>query len=388
MFKDQCKATLNILLLIVIIIATTNKTAWADDERKNRQRFEQLSAESTQLKQLLAQFKSKRSRLQTQLQKSETDIGSIQKKTRQIIAKLQQEKDELDNLQSKRKTLQQQKQQQQQLISKQIVAAYQVGKQKKIKILLNQEQPDKVSRALTYYDYFNQARSEQITNFSNIVEELNQLEPQILSRTQSLSLIKSRLDNEHKNLTIKKQAREINLSNINASITTSDQKLRQNTKDRAELEQLLEAVEKSLANITIPSNYKPFTSRRGKLPWPVKGRISGRFGSLRSDGGQRWQGVKIQAKEGSQVQAIHHGRIVFADWFRGSGLLVIVDHGDGYMSLYAHNQSILKETGEWITSGETIATVGNSGGQKRASLYFEIRHNGKPANPAKWCKRA
>jgi len=117
----------------------------------------------------------------------------------------------------------------------------------------------------------------------------------------------------------------------------------------------------------------------------VKGVISNSYGSRKTSGGLRWQGVSLKAAEGSPVRSVHNGRVVFADWFKGSGLLLIVDHGDGYMSLYAHNQSLLRETGDWIKAGEPIATVGTSGGQLKPTLYFEIRHNGKPVNPGHWC---
>ena len=100
----------------------------------------------------------------------------------------------------------------------------------------------------------------------------------------------------------------------------------------------------------------------------------------------RWQGVNIPAKEGTTVRSIHHGRVVYADWLRGSGLLLIIDHGDGYMSLYAHNQSLLRDVGEWVSAGTPVATVGDSGGQAKAALYFEIRYQGKPTDPARWCR--
>jgi septal ring factor EnvC (AmiA/AmiB activator) len=121
------------------------------------------------------------------------------------------------------------------------------------------------------------------------------------------------------------------------------------------------------------------------MPWPVKGKPSNTFGRARNEGKMRWQGITIPAKEGVTVRAIHHGRVVYSDWLRGSGLLLIIDHGDGYMSLYAHNQSLLRDVGEWVTAGTPISTVGSSGGRDRAALYFEIRHQGKPTNPAKWC---
>ncbi len=132
--------------------------------------------------------------------------------------------------------------------------------------------------------------------------------------------------------------------------------------------------------------HKPFKALRGGLEWPARGRLVSLFGTQRA-GNLKWDGVVIAAKEGSEVKAIHHGRVAFSDWLRGFGLLMIIDHGDGYMSLYGHNQSLFKETGDWVEPGETIAVMGNSGGQRNAGVYFGIRYKGKAVNPKKWCKR-
>ncbi|ARN73604.1 murein hydrolase activator EnvC family protein [Oceanicoccus sagamiensis] len=359
-----------------------------NDETKTRQQIQQLNKEMAALRKLLSEFKGQRSDVQNSLQKSEVDIGSVQKKIRGIQQQLSQEQAELESLQVKRKALNTARRDQQKFIEQQVLAAYQVGQQKKIKVLLNQEQPDKISRALTYYDYFNQARSEQIENYINIISELNTIEPRIVEKTQTLSNAKAKLGKAHQSLLASKKARQKNLAKINSAIKNNDQRLKQASKNRSELERILAAVEQTLANISIPSDYSPFGKLKGKLPWPVSGKPSNRFGYKRNGTALRWQGLAIPATEGSKVEAIHSGRVVFADWLRGSGLLVIIDHGDGYMSLYAHNQSLLKETGDWVNPGDMIATVGNSGGQQRAGLYFEIRHNGKPTDPRRWCKRA
>ena len=131
---------------------------------------------------------------------------------------------------------------------------------------------------------------------------------------------------------------------------------------------------------------KAFAGLRGKLKWPSRGRLANRYGSRRKEGKLKWQGVMIKAPEGTEVTAISHGRIAFSDWLRGFGLLTIIDHGDGYMSLYGGNQSLYKEVGDWVEAGDVIASVGNSGGHRETALYFEIRHNGKPTNPLKWCR--
>lgn len=387
MFKGILPMVLNVAFSVLLSLLLGSTLAIANNDSEKQRQLEQLEKEMQELKGLLSNFKSQRSKLQSSLQKSEVNIGQLQKKIRSIKQQLLTEQRELRALQQQRGELESAKKSQTKYIEQQILAAYQVGQQKKLKILLNQEQPEKLSRALTYYDYFNQARSEQIESYVDIISELDQLEPKIFRKTHSLTEAKNSLSMEHRNLLRRKEEREKNLLTINSEIKNKDQRLRKIAKDRSELERLVEAVEQTLANISIPKDYRAFTSLKGKLPWPVAGKPSNRFGSRRSDSSLRWQGLNIPANEGKQVNAIHHGRVVFADWLRGSGLLIIIDHGNGYMSLYGHNQSLLKEPGEWVAGGETIATIGNSGGQSRAGLYFEIRHNGKPTDPGKWCRR-
>jgi septal ring factor EnvC (AmiA/AmiB activator) len=340
------------------------------------------------LKKLLDEFKRTRSSLQTELSKSEVQIGTLKTKIKAIEQQLDKQQQRLAELQGERRQLKLAQKQQQKYIEQQILAAYQIGHENKLKILLNQQDPEKLSRSLNYYDYFNRARSEQIEQYVNIITELNNIEPRITKTTESLSNSRQSLLLEHNKLLDSKTKRKQNLAKINAAIKNKDQQLRKTAKDRAELEQLLATMKQSIANISTPTDYLPFKTLRGKLPWPVAGKPSNNFGGRRSGSDVRWKGLSIPAREGVEVTAIHHGRVIFADWLRGSGLLVILDHGDGYMSLYAHNQSLLRETGEWVNTGEAIATVGNSGGQQSANLYFEIRHNGQPTDPRKWCKRS
>ena len=361
--------------------------AYGDDAEQQKQQLKQLDKQVNELQKLLNGFKSKRSNLQNQLRKSEINIGQLQKQIRNTQTQLNKEQNELKKLQAKRHLLKAQKREQQLQIEQQIVSAFQIGQQKKLKVLLNQEDPEKLSRALAYYDYFNRARAEQVTAYGKTINEINTVEPAIAFRTNNLKIAKAQLQVEHKELLKNKSAREKSLTTINNSIKDKDQLLKKLYSDREELEQLIEAVEQTIANISIPSDYLPFKQLKGKLSWPINGKASNRFGSRRSGSKLRWQGINIPAKQGTNIKAVHHGRVVFADWLRGSGLLVIIDHGDGYMSLYAHNQSLLSETGDWVSAGETIATTGNSGGQQQSGLYFEIRHNGKPTNPQPWFRR-
>ena len=176
------------------------------------------------------------------------------------------------------------------------------------------------------------------------------------------------------------------LASLQGQQRSQSDQLRSREAERAELNRVIKRLEEAVVSIPTPAGNQPFAQAQGKLPLPLRGRIQARFGSQRgSDARLKWDGLLISAAAGSQVSAIHGGRVVFADWLRGSGLLLILDHGDGYLSLYGHNQSLLKEVGTWVQPGEAIATVGTSGGQADPSLYFAIRHRGQALDPARWC---
>ena len=362
--------------------------AQADEERATQSQLKKLRGEIAELSRLLQGFRDERSKLQGSLRSSEVEIGEIQKRMRTIQQQLEEQQRELERLNEQRDDLQSSRRQQAEQIEKQVRGAYQLGRQHKIKVLLNQENPDTVSRALAYYDYFNRARSERIEAYVDLISELDHIEPRIRQQVDTLAVARGQLQQQQSALVDARAQRQQSLARLEATIQNKDQELKAKANDRAELEKLLSAMQETLANLQLPADYRPFAELKGKLPWPVNGRTAHRFGSLREGSELRWQGVTINAGEGETVQAIHNGRVVFADWFRGAGLLLILDHGNGYMSLYGHNQSLLRDVGDWIATGEPIATVGSSGGNRQAGLYFEIRHNGRPTDPGQWCQRA
>lgn len=363
-------------------------SAQADEERATQAQLKKLRSEIAELNRMLQNFRGERSKLQNSLRSSEVEIGEIQKRMRSIQQQLEQQQRELERLNQQRDDLQSSRRQQAEQIARQVRGAYQLGRQHKIKVLLNQENPDTVSRALAYYDYFNRARGERIEAYIDLISELDHIEPRIRQQVDTLATAREQLQQQQLALVDARAQRQQNLARLEAAIQNKDQELKAKASDQAELEKLLSAMQETLANLQLPADYRPFAELKGKLRWPVDGRTAHRFGSAREGSAIRWQGVTIQASEGETVKAIHNGRVVFADWFRGAGLLLILDHGNGYMSLYGHNQSLLREVGDWITTGEPIATVGNSGGNRQAGLYFEIRHNGQPTDPGQWCQRA
>jgi septal ring factor EnvC (AmiA/AmiB activator) len=170
---------------------------------------------------------------------------------------------------------------------------------------------------------------------------------------------------------------------LTKEINTDNKKLEDLEISQKELEQLIESVQETLANIDFSQPLEGIKHLKGKLKWPTKGKHIQKYGS-RLTGGLRSNGVIIKADEGSAVKAIHYGRVVYADWLRGFGLMLIIDHGKGYMSLYGYNQALYKQVGDWVEVDETIAIVGQSGGRKESALYFELRSKGKPFNPKRW----
>jgi septal ring factor EnvC (AmiA/AmiB activator) len=261
-----------------------------------------------------------------------------------------------------------------------------MGRDAHVKVLLSQQNPQTVSRVMAYYDYFFAARTDLLASYRETLAGLEQLETEISQTSGRLEDTMRTLQQQREALADAQVARKQAVAGLSADIASKGSQLQQLERDRGKLEELLKALEEAVANLKVPADYQAFAAARGKMPWPLAGQPSNRFGTSRNAGKMRWQGLTIPAREGTPVHAIHHGRVVYADWFRGSGLLLIIDHGDGYMSLYAHNQSLLREVGEWVTAGTPIGTVGSSGGLDKPALYFEIRHNGKPTNPSAWCR--
>ncbi|MDB6063306.1 MAG: ATPase [Verrucomicrobiaceae bacterium] len=389
------------LLITACAVAFFSVPLHAADNDGAQQQLDQIKNEIGKLQQALREFKDERVRLQGDLKKSETDMSATQKRIQQIQQQLLQQQQDLQKLQQQRQSLQQSKKNQQEQIALQVRAAYELGQQNKLKALLNEEDPSRIGRNMAYYDYFNRARAEQIDAYVELLSKLDNLQPQIEQKSEQLRVAKSDLDKQQQQLVNARDERSRTLAKLNENILSKGDQLKQRGRDRATLEQVLQKIERdsrereskqrdAIAHSQLQPvlSGQPFRELRGQLPWPVAGKQENQFGRAREGSDMRWQGVTISAREGDTVRAIHNGRVVFAEWLRGSGLLIIVDHGDGYLSLYAHNQTLLKASGDAVKAGDSIATVGSTGGEQQAGLYFEIRHKGVPADPAEWCRRA
>lgn len=359
----------------------------ARDPQQLQEQLRELEAEIQKFRDMLEETRGERAKLESTLEANEKEISELLKRIEQIQKDIEAGEDRISELRTEQRELELARQEQQRLIEKQIRAAYEIGNQEFLKVVLNQEDPDQIARMVTYYDYFNRARAAQISEFRKTIADLDDVTRQIAARNRTLAADRLELGSRKTALEAVRADKERTLLALNREIRETGSALELREQDRERLEALLERITAGIVNLPTPADTVPFEERRGQLLLPVAGKITNRFGTQRSAGGRlRWNGIFIEAEAGEPVAAVHYGRVVFSDWLRGFGLLLIINHGDGYMSLYGHNQVLYREPGDWVTAGEIIATVGDSGGQQRSGLYFEIRHAGKPADPQHWCQ--
>ncbi|MBD8482267.1 murein hydrolase activator EnvC [Pseudomonas coleopterorum] len=413
--------------------------AFADERAQTQQQIDATRKDIAELQKTLGTLQAERSGVQKELRTTETEMGKLEKQVEALQKELKKTEGELERLDGEKAKLQAARVEQQRLIAIQARAAYQSGRQEYLKLLLNQQNPEKFARTLTYYDYLSQARLEQLKRFNQTLQKLAGVEKDINLQQAQLLVQQGNLDSQREDLDKVRKERQVALAKLNDQYKQGDQKLQARQQDQEDLAKVLKTIEETLARqareaeearqkallaaqeaeqrrqreaaaaaareAPAPAPQAPraptgpmvsssgesfggaFASARGKLPWPVDGRLLARFGETRGDDVRtKWDGVMISASAGSQVHAVHGGRVVFADWLRGAGLLVILDHGNGYLSLYGHNQTLLKSAGDVVKAGDAIATVGTSGGQSTPALYFAIRQQGKPTDPSQWCR--
>jgi septal ring factor EnvC (AmiA/AmiB activator) len=273
--------------------------------------------------------------------------------------------------------------QQKLVLSKQIRSAYMTGNYDFAKMLLNQQDAANFERTITYYQYLNKARKSQIDSFNLLVKDLQKVNAKLIDNQSELEQLKGKQLEQQQALKANQADREGTLIAMQSAIESEEAKIAQlQINEKNLLEALVRARQKvDLQDITLIG----LSALKGRLLMPAKGNLRQMFGRFRQ-GQIKWKGVVINGTAGDSVIAIHHAKVLYSDWLRGFGLVTVLDHGDGFMSLYGHNQALLKQAGEVVQAGESIALLGQSGGQSRPNLYFEIRHKGKPINPVSWLK--
>lgn len=390
-------ACLNIALLALLTGGPGLVDAAPAAERQAKaQELQRLQEQIRALRAALAADQAQRKDLRAELHTAEQGIAKVTR----IMAELEQQAQAhaagLQRLVQREETLRTDLSQQRAALVALARSAFIAGRQEQIKLLLNQQDPVAAGRTLVYYEYLNRARTERIASVTGRLRELEQVRADILQRQEELEELRAQHLQQRQALEEFRRVRTALLERVNSEIRDRQVELKRLLEDEARLRQVLRELDRSRP-ATPPSApppaatsradpKDPFAGLKGTLSWPVSGALLATYGATRSVGDLRWRGVLIGAPEGQAVRAIARGQVVFADWLRGFGLLLIIDHGGGYMSLYGHNKSLLKRVSEWVEPGEVIAEVGSNDGQAKPGLYFEIRHNGEPVDPGLWCR--
>ncbi len=373
--------------IVVLLAMMTAAGAQEGDLASIKEReLEEVRQRISALKQSMDDSAAERDRLTTELQEIEIRISEQRIRLKEIEKQRSftaNKKDALDRDLAEREAA---LDEESAALASQVRAAYMSGSQEKIRLLLNQRDPATLGRLMAYYRYLNDYRAENIEAVIGQIRELEALRAQIAAEEARLAeLVRTRYDELGK-LNEAQESRTALLTRLKKKIADEGEEVERLAEQEKDLSRLIAELTTILSDYPISSE-EPFSSHKGRLTWPVAGTLLHDFGQPRAGGQIKWNGVVLGTQRGREVRAVYHGRVAFADWLAGMGLLVIVDHGEGYMSLYGYNETVLKKAGDWVAPGDVIATVGDSGGQAQVGLYFELRRGTRPVNPRQWVTR-
>ncbi|MBA3696066.1 MAG: peptidoglycan DD-metalloendopeptidase family protein [Methylotenera sp.] len=350
------------------------------------------------------------------LKVSERAISEANKKLYQITQQQQQNKKTISQLDAQSLSVNGNLSEQQKLLSNQLYEQYIHGQQSYVQMILQSENPSEIARDVHYFSYVAKARAELINKMQGNLDRLNKLNNETAKALKEVAELKQKQIEERKVLQSQKQAKSKVVNSLSQQIASQRGEIKKLARDEKRLSQLVERLARiipakpkrnkltnsanndktepstkrneAVANNDLVPTYEysgaSFATLKGKLRLPVRGEVTNRFGASREDSGISWKGLFIKASEGTEVKSVASGRVVFADWLRGFGNLIIVDHGDGYMSLYGNNQAVLKQVGDSVKTGDILASVGNSGGNESNGLYYELRRQSRPFDPLSW----
>jgi septal ring factor EnvC (AmiA/AmiB activator) len=354
----------------------------SEEDRLKREQLERLKKQIVESEKSIEKQQVKHQFLTNILKKSEKEISDVARQLNTIKSAKKSNHQEVNDLETEQAKLTREKDQNKKLLAGQLSSMYVNGSHDYSKLLLNQQEPGKLERVLGYYEYLNRARTKNLDRIETIFVRLNAIDIQLSEAISELNELEQQQLKKQSQLTKHQKDRRRTISQIQKRLKTESQQLEHLKINEQSLTAALARI-KSLVTESI--ELAGLSHLKGHLGWPVNGNLTKKFGRKRR-GSLRWKGVVIHSTTGTPVKTVQQGLVLFADWLKGFGWVIVVDHGDGYMSLYGHNQTLLKAVGEKVEAGEPIALVGKSGGQSKAGLYFEIRHQGIAINPAVWCK--
>lgn len=381
-----CRSCLSTLLCLLLCGGLSARAQASDTAQK----LESIQSSIQRVTRQLESAQGRRGKLEADLRNAEQAIAQAANNLHDTQDQLTSQRQRLDRLDQKATKQQQALQTQVDRLRAQVDSAYRMGRQPAIKLFLNQENPARLGRMLAYFDYLNHARQNVMASARKKLAGLIATRQQVDAEKRELQKTLTEQRSQQAALKQAEQTRRGALAKLDQVIGNKRSRLKDLKANERRLQNLLSSVGQAVVNDSSLNalSQKPFYQLRGRLPWPTNGRLRVRFHALRSgsDGSLRWQGVFIGAPKGQPVRAIDAGRVVFANWLRGYGLLLIIDHGHGYMSLYGHNQAIYRRVGTWVRPGEIVASVGDSGGLNADGLYFAIRYKGRALDPSRWCR--
>lgn len=368
--------------IVILSLSVFTGMAIADD----RPDMNALNQNIASVQKDLQQSKQQRSALQNALAQTETSENHLNRSLQKVQQQLTSQQTQLKQLQAQSIPLQQARDRNREALKQQIKSAYVLSQQPQLKLLLSGNGVENTHRTLTYFHYLTEAQAATIKQLEQSINDYQQNQRAIQKQTTQLNALKTQQIENQENLQ-KAQAQRLSLiQSIDQQIKTKHARLGQLLTNKAQLQQTLESLNSAPFEPAQVFSNKPFASLRGRLPWPAMGRVIRQFGTPIEESELKWDGVLISAPQGNPVRAAASGRVIFAKWMAGYGLLLIINHGNGYMTLYGRNQTITKHVGDDVKAGDVIATVGNSGGFPDPALYFSIRHNAQALNPSHWCR--
>lgn len=356
-------------------------------EQRAESRLATLKTQIAALQKRMAQKTSEGNALEDQLRESDLRINTLDQSLQRLEQAIAEQLAKLDTLKAEQALLQEELNQEQGAMDAELRNLWALQQGGGLRVLFSDQSPERLARNLAYFRRLLAARQDNIQQFSTLLDRVLTNAEAIQTVQAELTQQRQAIAAQHQQLLELQASRRDTLVGIRQSLNSDLARKQKLEADAQQLTRLLQDLRTTLEELDTSGSYVAFEEARGKMPMPVSGKVANRYGGKKSLGDLRWRGWTIPTAEGAEVRAIHHGRVVYADWLRGQGLLMIIDHGNGYLSLYGHNRSLQREVGDWVSPGEAVATVGSSGGAEYPGLYFEIRHDGEPVNPGLWIKR-
>lgn len=376
-------------LLLASLVGLTLLTAQAQSthlpsEQEARQRLDTIGSEIQAASQRLGETRQAQDETSRELREVETTLADTHGRLDAIQADRRQLSNEIETLEATRNALQAERAEQLEALNLQLNALYRLGLTPQLKLLLNQDDPARLDRLQTYLNHLARARNARLDAIAQLDAELADNRHELQARSQRLDTLADELSQRSSELATRLAERERLMVELDTRYSDERSRLERLNRDRSAAENMLEQVREALAQLQRPPPSTAIERTQGNLPWPVQGSVTSRY---RHGEGVHYNGMLIEAREGTPVAAVHPGRVVFADWMRGFGNLLIIDHGDNVMTLYAHLQRFDASIGQAIAQGDSLGRVGSSGGHASSALYFEVRRSGDPIDPQAWIAR-